>query len=193
MRRSRLPLITLVTCALLATAIAAFAAPPPWAPAHGWRKKNDAAYVGYSGRQWERDYGVVRGSCNREAIGAVLGGVAGGSIGNDVGGRDNRVVGTIVGAAVGALIGAKIGRELDERDRACVGQSLELAAVGETVRWSDQSLGVRYEVVPGKGFKRGEQNCRDVSIAVYKGKKRSREAAWACDRGGGVWELVARR
>ena len=34
----------------------ALSQPPPHAPAHGWRKKNDPYYVGYTGRQWERDF-----------------------------------------------------------------------------------------------------------------------------------------
>ena len=31
-------------------ALRVLASPPDWAPAHGWRKKNDPAYAGYSGR-----------------------------------------------------------------------------------------------------------------------------------------------
>ena len=40
---------------------------------------------GDSGREYPRDYGVSRGSCDRDEIGAVLGGVAGGVIGLQVG------------------------------------------------------------------------------------------------------------
>ena len=57
--------------------------PPPHAPAHGWRKKNDPYYVGYTGRQWTDDYGIRSGRCDRDrshmatAVGAVAGGVIG--------------------------------------------------------------------------------------------------------------------
>ena len=30
--------------------------PPPWAPAHGWRKKNDPYYTGYTGKKWDKHY-----------------------------------------------------------------------------------------------------------------------------------------
>src|SRR6266702_330081 len=58
--------------------------PPPWAPAHGWRKKNDPNYVGYTGRKWDNDYGILDGRCDAAKVGTVLGGVAGGVIGSQV-------------------------------------------------------------------------------------------------------------
>ena len=55
---------------LLLTAIAmlgltlppvSYADPPSYAPAHGWRKKHDPYYVGYTGNKWPKDYGVMEG------------------------------------------------------------------------------------------------------------------------------------
>src|SRR3989304_2554462 len=62
--------------------------PPPWAPAHGWRKKNDPHYVGYTGKKWERDYGIIGGRCHTAAVGAALGGAVGG--GNPRSGLNSR-------------------------------------------------------------------------------------------------------
>ena len=87
----------LVTALLLAGA-AAIADPPDHAKAHGWRKKNDPRYVGYTGREWERDYGVLEGTCNRKEIGTVLGAVVGGAIGSQVGDGSGRTVAIIVGS-----------------------------------------------------------------------------------------------
>ena len=87
--------------------------------AHGWRKKNDPTYVGYTGTKWERDYQVASGSCNREEIGAVIGGVVGGVIGAKTSSPEDRTVAVIIGAAAGALIGSRIGRALDDADRGC--------------------------------------------------------------------------
>jgi hypothetical protein len=68
-----------VALALVAAWVApALADPPPHAPAHGWRKKNDPNYVGYSGVRYEHDFGIVSGRCNRQEIATVVGGAVGG-------------------------------------------------------------------------------------------------------------------
>ena len=119
---SWLILAALVSCG---TATLSLADPPAHAPAHGWRKKNDPRYVGFTGTSWERDYGVTSGQCNREEIGAVVGGAAGAVIGSRSS-DEHRVVATILGAAAGAFIGSRIGRELDDADRGCVAHVLEV-------------------------------------------------------------------
>lgn len=185
-------------CALLVALIAfsfvaeTLADPPPWAPAHGWKKKHgkrERYYIGYSGAEYYRDLDIPSGRCDREKVGAVLGGVVGGVIGNEVGGRDDRVVATIIGAAAGALIGAQIGREMDERDRACFGHSLELGATGHRVVWV--ANGVRYELVPGDGSRKKDKVCRNFTlIAIGSHDNRVDRRGKACQSRPGVWELV---
>ena len=68
--RSRISLVVVTLAAALSSTLA-LADPPAHAPAHGWRKKNDPSYVGYTGTAWPRDYGITTGHCNREEIGAV--------------------------------------------------------------------------------------------------------------------------
>src|SRR5689334_15564252 len=92
----------------------ALADPPPWAPAHGWRKKNDPNYVGYTGHKWDNDYGIVEGHCDWQAVGAVVGGVIGAAAGSQVGKGSGKTVATIVGAVLGSAIGAKIGANVDD-------------------------------------------------------------------------------
>src|SRR5258708_23267009 len=115
MKRVPLALTALFTLALLP--VPAPADPPPWAPAHGWRKKNDPNYVGYTGRKWEKDYGVVEGHCNTQAIGAVLGGVVGGAVGSRAANEDNRPVALLVRGALAAQIRAHIRRSIGHADR----------------------------------------------------------------------------
>src|SRR5687768_11099143 len=124
-----------ILCASVLGSAPALSDPPDHAKAHGWRKKHDPAYVGYTGREWERDYGVIEGSCHRKEIGTVLGAVVGGAIGSQVGDGSGRTVAIIVGSVLGAVIGREIGRDLDDGDRACIGHSLELAKPGQSVRW----------------------------------------------------------
>src|SRR5712691_6014722 len=112
--------------------------PPPWAPAHGWRKKNDPNYVGYTGKKWDADYGVLDGKCDAAKVGTVLGGVVGGVVGSQVA-KDspNRPVAILVGTVIGAVIGNKIGAEVGSGDRGCMGHALELAGEQKAVKWTN--------------------------------------------------------
>jgi len=186
----RVTLLSFVIALATLWSVDALADPPPHAPAHGWRKKHDPYYVGYTGTQWERDYEVTSGHCNREQVGAVLGGVAGGVVGSKVASPDNRLVGIIIGAAAGALIGAKIGRELDDGDRGCFGHSLEIARPGARVTWENPRTGVRYALVPGEGRKDGATSCRDFVLEAVAQTGQVKRSGRACQESPGVWKIM---
>jgi len=172
---------------LIAAPCVALAAPPDWAPAHGWRKKNDPAYAGYSGRSWDDDYGVRSGSCNRDNIGAVLGGIAGGVIGAEVGkDSEQRTVAIVVGTVVGAAIGSEIGRRMDKTDRACVGQSLELAGAGQDVKWTNPNTRVTYQLTPLAEPPRPD-GCRRFRLIAHGKFGLSEGRTMACPDARGVW------
>lgn len=163
------------------------AEPPPWAPAHGWRKKNDPNYVGYTGKRWEKDYGVIGGHCNTAEVGAVLGGVVGGAVGSRASSDRDRPVAIFVGAVLGAVIGAKVGQSIDDADRACMGHALELAGRSKTVVWTNQATGLTYRLTPTRDFGDARQPCREFRTAVSSGKKRETVTGTACRRGHGDW------
>jgi surface antigen len=176
--------------ALLFTSLSAFADPPDHAKAHGWRKKNDARYVGYTGRDWDRDYGIVEGSCHRKEIGTVLGAVAGGAIGSQVGDGDGRTVAIVVGSVLGGLIGREIGKDLDEEDRACVGHALELAKPGQRVRWINEETQVAYLLTPIAADAKDPKNCRRFDIETRVGKKAHTSKGRACRDDRGAWRMT---
>lgn len=163
---------------------AAWATPPSHAPAHGWRKQHDPYYMGYTGKKWEQDYGILAGRCNREAVGAVLGGVVGGVVGSQIGKGEGNKVAIIVGTALGAVLGAKAGRDLDRTDAACIGHALELAKDGQRVSWSDDA-GTRYRLKPLRGFSQDGLACRSFELTV--GGKTVRQSA--CQVEPGAWEI----
>lgn len=163
------------------------AEPPPWAAAHGWRKKNDPNYVGYTGKKWEKDYGVVDGRCNTAAVGAVLGGMTGAVLGSRVSDERDRPIAIVLGTTIGALIGAKIGGDIDSSDRACMGHALELAAERKTVVWTNQATGVTYRLTPTRKVGDGTQPCREFRTVVSRGKKKETLTGVACRRGQGEW------
>ena len=166
--------------------IPAPADPPPWAPAHGWRKKNDPNYVGYTGKRWEKDYGVVEGTCHTQEIGAVLGAAVGGAIGSQHGNDSNRPVAILVGGVLGAVIGAKIGRTLEDTDRACMGHALELADEHSSVRWKN-SAGVQYELTPTRNVGDKAHPCREFVTRVLTDSTRDAVKGAACRGANGEW------
>lgn len=175
--------------AVATTSATAYADPPRHAPAHGWRKKNDPNYAGYTGDRWERDYGVRSGRCNTDEILAAVGAVAGGVIGNRTASEGNRTVATIVGAIIGGVIGAKVGDAIDDRDRACIGHSLELADTGRAVSWTNPTSRIGYTVRPTRNLGGG---CREFEFVADRSGRKQKELMKACRESGGAWEFERR-
>src|SRR5262245_58637776 len=161
--------------------------PPAHAPAHGWRKQHDPDYVGYTGAHWDRDYGIRTGTCDLEAVGAVVGGVVGGTVAAHVG---DRPIATVIGVIAGAVIGAKVGREIDGTDRGCFGHTLEVGEDGHRVVWTHESIGVRYELVPGAGRDRDGAACREFTLVTVAHGKRSSQSGTACRSDGAAWQIA---
>lgn len=187
--RSKLPLLTIDVALLLPASSATYADPPPWAPAHGWRKKHDPYYQGYSGTQWEHDYGIIAGKCNREAIGTVLGGVVGGAIGSTVGKDGNRSAAIILGTVLGAVVGNRVGKAMDDADRACIGHALELAADRRVVAWTGAG-DLNYMVTPTGSFSKNGMKCREYRLRVNGRDVHEDRSEKACLVGEGRWEVV---
>ena len=172
------------------TAPAALADPPPYAPAHGWRAKHDPYYVGFTGRHWNDDYGIREGRCDRDRVGTVLGAVVGGAIGSAVSNDENRLVAILVGATIGAVIGHEIGDDMDDRDRACFGHSLELLGDGRRVHWDGAVSGMSYDMTPGGRFDRDGRVCRQFTLVRESGHHRVTKKGSACRFGEGEWRMI---
>ena len=83
--------------------------PPPWAPAHGWRRKHDRGdYRPRDGAYEDTAYlpplDIGAGRCNREVMGAVLGGAAGAVVGSHIGKGTGRLVATATGPCCPLLL-----------------------------------------------------------------------------------------
>jgi surface antigen len=197
---SRRPLIAMASAlvagafALTVVAEAAFADPPPWAPAHGYRakqhgKKNkamhDQARVVY-----RAPYGIDTGKCNRDLIGAALGGAAGAAAGSAIGGGDGKTAAIVGGAIVGALVGGTIGRSMDQLDQNCVSQILEHADDGKSVAWSNPDAGARYQVTPAGTYRDGNGNyCREYTTTLVIDGTSQQAYGTACRQPDGSWQF----
>lgn len=192
LRRAALALVVAAPCIVLA-------APPDWAPAHGWRKKNDpsyAGYKGYSGKDWDSDYGVRSGSCDRGRVGQVIGGVVGGVAGGAIGGEiakdsEHRDVAIAAGAVIGAVIGSEVGRRMDKTDRSCVGHALELADAGRSVKWTNPNTRVTYQLTPLADDGRAKSDgCRTFRLIAHGTFGLTEGRTLACPGADGVWRLA---
>jgi hypothetical protein len=105
-------LLTIAAATLMVPAVPAAADPPPWAPAHGKRAKDERRYYNSANgvRYWRGDDG--RYYCRRSngTTGLIIGGAAGALAGRAIDTRGDRATGTILGAAAGALLGREIDR-----------------------------------------------------------------------------------
>ena len=102
--------ILAATLAGMALPTAAYAKPPPWAPAHGYREKDgDIRYRSRDGvRYWRGEDGTYYCRRSDGTVGLLAGAALGALIGRAVDTRGERVTGTVVGAAAGAIIGNEL-------------------------------------------------------------------------------------
>ena len=154
----------------------------PYPPDRGYHR-----YHGYYGDGWDNDYGVVSsGRCNTDAVLGVAGAVTGAVIGNNTAAPGNRGVATVIGAIAGGIIGSAIGNSIDDSDRACMGQSLELASIGRPVVWVNPRSRVAWRVVPLGNV---SHECREFAVYRDFRGRHSREHVVACRRDRGYWEF----
>lgn len=193
---------------------AAFADPPPWAPAHGWRDKHDRDDDEWRERHHHRHhdedrdgdyraaappppavvampYGIDQRVCNRDLIGAALGGATGGLIGSNLGKGKGRTVATVGGVLVGLFVGGRIGRSMDQLDQACAGQVLEHAPDRQTVVWQGQNEGDGYWVTPTRSYDAGNgRYCREYTSDAIIGGRKQQTYGTACRQDDGSWQIV---
>jgi surface antigen len=220
--------ITAITLALFTLgslgtlAPAAFAEPPSWAPAHGWRAKHGhehghkhkhkRKYEYEVEREYEYEYdddyddryddrrrapiygggGFLR--CNRELAGQVVGGAVGAAVGSQFGKGDGQLIATGAGALIGVLLGGEIGRSLDAQDRACVGRTLETVPTGQTVAWQNPDTGADYRTTPKRTYQTDSgRYCREYTTSASVGGRQQQVYGTACRQPDGSWEIVSRQ
>jgi len=183
----------LLICAVSLTLVfPAFADPPAHAPAHGYRdkgkqEKHAGKYRGYTGTEWEQDYGIASGHCNTDAVLTVLGAAGGGIIGNRTASSENRTVATIVGALAGAIIGNAVGDAIDDSDRACIGHSLEVGSIGHAVTWTNPRTRVVQTLRPVRDLSGG---CRQFDYEA--GPRAKAVTLTACRTANAAWTIRQR-
>jgi surface antigen len=185
----------------------AFADPPPWAPAHGWRHHHKGEHedqVEYRRHEVivEQNSAIVAGGCNRNLVaatfsdstanvlGSLIGGAAGGLIGNQFGKGSGKTAMTVLGAVAGVLIGGAIGRSMDPEDQGCVGQALEHSPDRHPVVWQNPSSGAQYQVTPVSTYEpQPGVYCREYTSQAVIAGKRDQVTGTACRQPDGSWRI----
>lgn len=179
----------------LAIAAPAFATPPPWAPAHGYRDKHRERYARHDyrpvlpwhGRGYESPY-ILDGRCDRDRLGAVLGGVVGGIAGNQIGRGSGRTAATIAGTVIGILVGRSIGRTMNTADQQCTAQVLEHAPDQTPIHWRNPDSDTEYRVIPLKTFRNQDgRYCREYRTRASIGGRSEDMYGRACRQADGSW------
>ena len=123
------------------------------------------------------------GSCNRDAMESAL---------------DDGVM-TVAGKHGAVVIPVDLefadvpgfDHNMDNGDRACLGQALELAPIAHSVSWTNPDTGFRYQVTSFIGFiVDGRERCRGFVLrATDDAHYTNALGASACTDGDGVWRL----
>jgi hypothetical protein len=176
----------------LVLALTACAAPRVWtdATAEGARAPlpPPGDFRGFSGTHWPWDFDVRSGHCDRRRITeSPRRGDAIASLGQR---RSlNRSAAMLVGAQLPDLLPTKLDAEVDEGDRACMGQVLELGASGRWVRWDNSATGMHYEMRPDAGRDGIAGACRSFHLKAAGNYQHAKRKAMACESGPGLWQL----
>lgn len=189
-RRSacRIAALCLAASAALSLAVGpAWADPPPWAPAHGYRAKHKNKHDGRVAYRAPFDIDV--GRCNRETLGALLGGGVGAAAGSKIGSGSGKTAAIIGGTIIGFLVGGSIGRAMDEVDQNCVGQILEHAPDGSDITWVGADQG-HYQVQPLRTYQSNGTYCREYTATAMIGGRDQQTYGTACRQPDGSWKLM---
>lgn len=158
--------------------------PPPWAPAHGYRRKQGQPAV------YAAPFGIDVGKCYRETVGSVLGGVAGAALGSRIGEGSGKLAAVVGGTLLGVLVGGSVGRSLDRLDYACAGQALEHAPDNRTIVWNNPETGGSYRLTPTRAYQADGRFCREYVTTATVGGRSQQVYGTACRGPDGSWQIV---
>ena len=188
----RSALIAVMAVSFIASAPAgtAFAEPPPWAPAHGYRANNSDFRTQYQYPDIDLGY-CNRGLSNTQLFGGALGAIVGGLLGSKVGKGSGKLAATAAGTLLGALAGASIAQSMDTADNECIRKALDAAPDQKQVAWQNPDANAQYKITPVKSYNdRAGRYCREYLTEAVVGGRTEKGYGTACRQPDGAWELM---
>jgi surface antigen len=163
--------------------------PPPWAPAHGYRKQQ-------RGGSYAFPSGLLGGRCRADllegpTVGGLVGAAAGGLAGAQIGQGRGQLAATAIGTLVGFVIGQQVGRNLGRTEETCFSRTFEHVPDRETIVWQDPQRGAQYQVMPVRTAEAASgMYCREYQAKATVGGKVSETYGTACRMPDGSWKLM---
>ena len=165
--------------------------PPPWAPAHGYRRKHGAPQVIVVPAGAPTLLNLDVGRCYRETAGFILGGATGAILGAQIGRGSGKLAAVAAGTLVGALAGGEIGRSMDRQDALCAGYALEHVPDRQTVIWQNPDLGGDVHMVPQRTWQSDAgAYCREYTMTSSVGGRAVQTYGTACRQPDGQWRIA---
>ena len=189
----RSALIAVMAVSFIASAPAgtAFAEPPPWAPAHGYRANNSDFRTQYQYPDIDLGY-CNRGLSNTQLFGGALGAIVGGLLGSKVGKGSGKLAATAAGTLLGALAGASIAQSMDTADNECIRRTLDAAPDQKEIVWRNPDADAQYKVTPVKSYQNNAgRYCREYITEAVVGGRSEKVYGTACRQPDGAWEVVS--
>jgi surface antigen len=162
--------------------------PPPWAPAHGYRRKGNGGYPFPAG--------LLDGRCRVDLLdgptaGGLLGAAAGGLAGSQFGKGDGKLAATAIGTLIGFVIGQEVGRQLTPVEETCFSQTFEHVPDRETIVWRNAQQDAQYQVTPIGTTEVGTgMYCREYQAKATVGDRVEETYGTACRQPDGSWKLM---
>ncbi|WP_329670129.1 hypothetical protein [Limnobacter sp.] len=134
-----------------------------------------AIYVGYTGKQWANDYGVVTGTCQADQLVKAT----------EANTAADPLTATLkIGPPMNRLLGEKSPQSADlPIDSACFGHALELVPAGQRIHWVNPISGSIVHLILGNT----SDTCRMFSGVTITTHEKKTFRGLACSREHGVW------
>jgi hypothetical protein len=126
-------------------------------------------FIGYTGKPWATDYGVLSGECNTKEAPRQTGAMA---------------MLELDEASLANLPPALNTLNLGTTDALCFGHTLELVPAGQFVRWISPSSGAGIYVAP---YAKSD-SCRTYLGVVAQNGQKTKFRGEACTKAPGVWK-----
>ena len=165
----------------------AYADPPSWAPAHGYRAKQ-----AYQGLNFDPSFTACdTGLTGSDLVGGAIGATIGGLIGSQIGDGRGQMAATGAGVLLGAILGIQAMSSMTPADEGCAMQTLERAPEDQTVRWQNPDTNAHYTVTPTRTTEENGRYCREYTTTVTIGGKLEEAYGRACRQPDGSWQNIS--